>query len=310
MKTLLNNSRNIFLNSDVRPTPPQGRAIYGRTNSLVHTKQTGFSMVELMISVVIGLFITLGLSKVFLNMYSTSQSQNTLANYQENQRLPLVMLVNSIQLAGHFSDTPTSTTQSVTSLPHLTTDGTAAGSDFLNPDNSKFVDGAGIVGTSGTGTNSDTINVYYQSSGNDGILNCQGGAATPNPKGYTATRFVNSFSIQKNTDGTSQLQCQVTTIIDTNGVPSRSSNAAVLASNVKSMSILYGIDSQGTGTTDTYYTAAQVTSNNKWSSVRVVQITLNFLQPNVLNPSTTNSGFATTSQVSPWVQVINIMSKS
>ena len=54
--------------------------------------QSGFSMIELMVAILIGLFLTLGLSQIFLSMYSTSQSQGNLSQNQENQRLGIVML--------------------------------------------------------------------------------------------------------------------------------------------------------------------------------------------------------------------------
>jgi len=251
-------------------------------------QQSGFSLIELMVAVLIGLFLTLGLSQIFLSMYSTSQSQGNLNQNQENQRLGIVMLTNTAQLAGFYAGTPTTVNDNATNLPTVT-----------NADGSIFVAGAGIVGTgdgTGTGAASDTLNIYYQSGGSnlDGIINCQGGTAAASTK----TTFINSFSI----NASSQMVCTVTT----GGVTSK---PLVLANNLASMSILYGVDSVGSNpsSVDTYLTAKAVQSANKWMSVRTVQITLNFYTPNPLNP---NQAFNSTSPTTPWVQTINLMAKS
>jgi len=250
--------------------------------------QSGFSMIELMVAILIGLFLTLGLSQIFLRMYSTSQSQGNLSQNQENQRLGIVMLTNTVQLAGFYAGTPTTVNDNATNLPSVT-----------NADTSVFVAGAGIVGTgngTGTGATSDTLNIYYQSGGVnlDGIINCQGGTAATSTK----TTFINSFSI----NGSSQLVCTVTT-------GGATSKPLVLANNIASMSILYGVDSTGSipSSVDTYLTATAVQSANKWMSVRTVQITINFYTPNPLNP---NQAFTNNSPTTPWVQTINLMAKS
>ena len=268
--------------------------IFRKQVKTIRTKTSGFSLIELMVAVVIGLFIVLGLSQMFISMYSTSQSQNVLTQYQNNQRQGIVALTNTIQAAGYFASTPTSATNYVaTVLPAVTNAG----------DSSTFVAGAGIVGTTGTGSPvNDTINIYYQSSGSDNIYNCQGGVTpigTPTP---IYTTVINSFSV----NASNQLICTVK--IGTAAV----SGALVLANNVKNMTILYGIDTTGgsaspANTTNVYMTAAQInlTNTNYWSYVRAVQITVNFCTANAQNPTSTSC-----SSVTPWVQTINLMSKA
>ncbi|TDK68020.1 PilW family protein [Sapientia aquatica] len=272
------------LNGCRRPSASQGLLARVRPGL-----QSGFSLIELMVAVLIGLFLTLGLSQIFLSMYSTSQSQNKLGQAQENQRLGVVMLANTVQLAGFYAGKPTSATANVLALPQLATN---------NTDGSSFTAGAGIVGIgggSGTGAKSDSVNIYFQSGGvdQDGIINCQGGTAPAS----TLTTFVNSFYINSSW----QLVCSVTT---NNGKPN---TPLVLANDVYSMSILYGVDSVLSGTTDTYLTATDVQTNGKWLNVRSIQITLNFFTPNLLNP---NAAYTSTSPTTPWVQTISLMSKS
>jgi type IV pilus assembly protein PilW len=256
----------------------------------VAVRQNGFSLIELMIAILIGLFITLGLSQIFLSMYSTSQSQNALFQYQNNQRMGLVVLTNTAQLAGYYPTVvaPTAVGPNTTALPATANTG----------DGSTFTAGAGIVGTAtGSGsTEQDTLDIQYQSSGVDNVFNCQGGVAT------TTTTFISSFSI----NASNQLVCAVSTNGGTPNTP------LVIANNIQSMSILYAIDTTGgsttpapADTTNAYMNATSVQANAMWLYVRAVQITLNFCTANVLNPDSTSCSTTT-----PWVQTINLMGKS
>jgi len=254
-------------------------------------RQNGFSLIELMVAVVIGLFIVLGLSQMFLSMYTTSKSQSTLSQYQTGQAQGILALTNTVQLAGYFAKTPTTINYGATALPAFTNTG----------DSSVFVAGAGIVGTAGTGTpKQDTIDIYYQSSGSDNVFNCQGGVTPIGSPTAIYTTVVNSFSV----NASSQLICTVSVAGAAPTAP------LVLANNVQNMTILYGVDTTGAATTpayttDAYMTATQVGAANLWLYVRAVQITLNFCTANVFNPASTSC-----SSTAPWVQTINLMVKS
>lgn len=250
-------------------------------------RQHGFSLIELMVAVVIGLFITLGLSQLFLSMYTTSSSQNMLAQYQDNQRIAIVMLTNVVQIAGYYYNPIAQT--AINALPTLLT---------ANADTSTFTAGTGITGV-GTATGitpatSDSVNLYFLSSGSDNMYNCQGGLAAAG----TVTAFVNSFSINSN----NQLQCTVTTIVG--NVVTGPSTPLMLANGVQSMNILYGVDITGAGTVSSYLTGNAVQAANLWANVRTVQIRLNFIDPNVVNPATTLTS------TTPWIQTINLMRHS
>ena len=250
--------------------------------------QAGFSLVELMVAITIGLFVTLGLSQIFLGMYSTSQSQGGLALFQDNQRIATVMLMNSIELAGYYNNgtPPTTTTGATTLLPAAT-----------NSDGSSFTAGAGLVGTSGGASASDTINTYYQTGGstNDGLINCQGGTSA------TAVTFINSFSI----NSAHQLVCAVST---NSGTPS---TPLIIANNIQSMTILYGVFTHPNpgqpSTTDTYMDANAVTTGTYWNAVRSVQLTINFCTAALLNP---NAVITYPCATTPWIQTINVMANA
>jgi len=224
----------------------------------------GFNLIELMVAVSIGLVITLGLSQVFVSMWGTSSDQTTLAQFQDNQRLTIAMVSAMVQQAGYYPNPATTTAAAALPTINTTTDGAV------------LTAGTGISGT--TGSTSDTLDLAFTSSGSDNIFNCQGSTAT------TPTMYVNTFLV----NASNQLVCSV-----------GDNTPMTLATNVASMKIMYGVDSKGLGTTDSYMTAAQVQSANMWAKVRMVAVTLNFNNPL----------YKTEPPVS-WVQFINLMRAS
>jgi type IV pilus assembly protein PilW len=259
------------------------------SHRLQRRTERGFSLVELMVAITIGLFITLGLSQIFLSMYSTSQSQNTLSAFQDNQRLAVVMVVNTVQAAGYYPSPSSQTAASALSYvgPNTFSYSTPVAD---TGDNSTFVAGVGITGAGDGGvTTADSIDIAYETSGSDNIYNCQGGTAS------AATIFVNSISV----NSSNQLVCVVNSIAGVSK-PVPSTNALVLATGVTSMTILYGVDVAGLGTTGSYLTAKAVQAAGLWTSVRTVQITLNFTPPTLISGAKAPTPVA-------WTQTINLM---
>jgi type IV pilus assembly protein PilW len=210
------------------------------------TPHAGFTMIELMIALTIGLFLMGGLLTLLQNNRRTFDSQSKLAVLQDSQRLAFTMLTDVIQEAGYFPD-PTLYTAAGTLLA-----GTPSGAP-----------GAMAVGQAMTGAASgtsqgDIITVRYTTASGDGILNCNG---TSNATGANAT-YANTFKVNT----ANQLVCS-----RENGV------TYLLVNNVYSLQILYGVDASGTSPgADTYMTAAQVTS---WPSVISVRLQLTFFNP-------------------------------
>ncbi|WP_296227887.1 PilW family protein [Ralstonia sp. UBA689] len=204
-------------------------------------RQAGTSLVEILIAMAIALFILGGVVVMFMNMQKTFTNQDQLAQLQDNERLALTILTNTVQSAGYFPNPLVNT--AVTALPGAS--GVAAGQ--------------AILGTSGTGTgsNSDTLTTQFAAASGDGVMNCLG--QTNTSAGQLA--YINTLSISAN----NELQCSV------NG------QAAVpLVSGVSAFSVLYGTDTNNDGNNDAYLTAAQVTAGNFWPSVHTVQVKLTF----------------------------------
>jgi type IV pilus assembly protein PilW len=242
--------------------------------------QGGFTVVELMVALLIGLFLLGGLLTLVQDNRRSFASQNQLSQLQDAERMAMTMITDVIQSAGYFPDP---TTNSAT---------------LVLPANGTFtVAGQAVVGTPGAGPPGDTISVRYATNSGDGIVNCIGQS---NTSGGVAT-YTNSFSVANG-----QLVCTMNgkaySIIGT--VPSASGNFTGVV--VTNMSILYGVTTGSSpNNVDTYYSAGAVPN---WSNVISVQVTLTFT-----NPMYTTQAQAQGSTVPPTLsfqRVITVMSQA
>jgi len=215
-------------------------------------RAAGFTLVELMVSIAIALFMVAAVLSIYLTMKNTFVSQDDLAELQDSERLVLTMFSKTVQSAGYFV-LPLANTEA-TALPATTVTRTDGSS-------STFSIGQSVIGTgdgSGTGANSDTLAVRYQTASGDGLMNCQGAANTSG----LPTVWVNAFAV----NASNELTCTVGT-----GTP------VALVGNVGKLGVLYGVDTDGDGNMDTYLPASGVTAAALWGSVHSVQITVSFL---------------------------------
>jgi type IV pilus assembly protein PilW len=214
---------------------------YLLSNRATARRQRGFTMIELMVALLIGLFLMGGLMALLQNNRKAFSSQSALAQLQDSERLAMTMMTGVIQQSGFFPD-PT--------INSPTTALAASGS---------FAAGQGLTGSAGV------ISARYTTATGDGILNCWGNS---NTSGGNAT-YVNTFSIVV-TGGVSQLVCT-----DETNTP------YPLVNGVTNLAVLYGVSTSATNTTnvDTYMTAAQVTAATAWNNVISVKVTLTFTNP-------------------------------
>lgn len=222
--------------------------------------QRGFTLVELMVSILIGLFLCGGLLTLTSAMKRTTGIQGDLAQLHDTERLSLSLIADVIQSSGYFTfPSPPGTTTVATVFPAGAVNGVT------------WAAAQTIYGTSG-GTASaptDSVTVRYTSAGGDGILNCVGGTVgVGSPASWIA---------QFKVDGVGDLQC----VLSTNGAAAAA--PITLATGVQYMQILYGVQTNTSASTfsvDTYLTATQVTAGaNLWPNVISVQVTLWFVNP-------------------------------
>ena len=208
--------------------------------------QQGFTLVELSIAVLIGLFLLGGLLTIVQDMRRTFGAQNGLAQLQDNERLAMTLIADVIQAAGFYPDPTTQTATSSFPLVGL------------------LAVGQSIVGTRNAAAPGDSISVRYLTAPNDGVINCRGGSnITGAPVLYT-----NTFSVTALNNG--QLQCTL------GGV-----GVFPLVTGITNMQILYGIrrnPASPSNNVDTFVNAAQMAAAD-WPNVICVKVTLTFTNP-------------------------------
>ncbi|WP_426414841.1 PilW family protein [Aestuariirhabdus sp. LZHN29] len=71
-----------------------------RPTKFMRNKAPGFSLVELMVAMALGVFLILGVAQIFINTSSTSRGQNALAEIHESARYAISFLSDEIQRSG------------------------------------------------------------------------------------------------------------------------------------------------------------------------------------------------------------------
>jgi type IV pilus assembly protein PilW len=218
-------------------------------------RQQGFTLVELSVAVLIGLFLLGGLLTLVQDMRRTFGNQNQLGQLQDNERLAMTMITDVVQAAGYFPNptVDTITTALPTNLPH------------------GLVAGQAITGTHSAAPPGDTLSVQYETAINDGVINCTGNTNTVAP----TLVYVNKFSA----DALGNLKCQVNQLapvilISPSGVP-----ASPKSGGVTNMQVLYGVNTTGSGSNnaDTYFNASQMNLHPAyWNTLTCIKVTLTF----------------------------------
>lgn len=206
------------------------------THGLPAVQESGFSIVEMMISITIGMVIVLFISSLFVSSKSSSQMSDDNARLQEDGRLAMTLLGRNLTQAGYGEPIGFASRQIVTAFNgqgfHACDGGYATPEDLSSNACANSVNG---------GTAFQVSYQVEQFNGNTGAgADCNGQAA---PNGIALNRF---FLKTKSGESTQSLYCAG------NGNP----NAQPLLSNVEAMSLSYGIDTDGDLNPDTFTNSA------------------------------------------------------
>jgi type IV pilus assembly protein PilW len=221
-------------------------AYFTQPSRLPRCKERGFTLIELSVALLIGLFLLGGLLTLVQDMRRTFGAQSSMSQLQDSQRLAMTLIADVVQAAGYFPD-PASDTL-VSSFP--------AAAPFVQA-------GQAIAGTRNAAAPGDTITVQFRTQLNDGVINCTGNTNTVAP----LLTFVNQFSV----DAAGNLNCVL-----------NNAAAVPLITGVQNMQILYGVKTNFAvvnNTVDSYLRADQVTAGNNWSNIISVKVTLTFTNP-------------------------------
>jgi type IV pilus assembly protein PilW len=226
----------------------------------------GFTLVELMVTVAIAMFLLAGLVTIVQNVRLTYTTQQGLAQLQDTQRFAMSVITDIVQQAGYFPDP-------VGDNPNAALPGVGA-----------YQAGQALTGTHAP-PGPDILEVRFrlrQINGAvvDGIL-CDG---STNWTVAPWNTYTNRFSVVPPAGGLpGQLQCSV------NGAPART-----IVNGIEDLQILYGVKRTTTSdyNVDTYLTADLMLNNgsggpnggNDWANISAVRIRLVFTNPMANQP--------------------------
>lgn len=215
--------------------------------------QSGVTMIELLVSLVIGLAILTALSRVFSSSKSTYSLQTRMAALQENGRFAMAFLQRDIRNAGQPYNEDLFLPFAPPTWPAGGVTGPAVAAPFNSADN---------VGVN----NSDRLSIRYRAmaAGTD----CLG-----NPIAANAIVVV-TYSVAAGANGVRQLNCAA-----------QGQAAQPIVDGIESMQVLYGIDTvpaapNGDGFADAYVNAATVTAA-QWLR-QVVSVRISVLASTIL----------------------------
>lgn len=208
-------------------------------------RQYGMTLVSVMISLTISLFLLLALYSLWSSSRNTYKTGGQLTSVHNEERLALTVMAGAVKLAGYYPfylnyATPPPAT------PYSSTSFTAAGS---------FQTGQYISGTYAASAPGDSLSIRFIA--DPYTLDCLGQTEA------TGTLVTNTFAVNGG-----QLQCAVN-----GGTPQ------TIAGGISSLAVRYGVDTQGDGTPHQYMTAATVTTDGKWAAVYSVQVELTVDNP-------------------------------
>jgi type IV pilus assembly protein PilW len=221
--------------------------------------ERGFTLVELLVTVAIALFLLGGLTTVMQTIRRANLNQQALQNLQDEQRFAMTVLTDSIQTAGYY---PNATGQTEGSALPAVSPNYKAGQPFFGTHSGSYP------------TVPDSITVRFMTSGGDGVIMCDG--STNTAAAGTDTTETNVFTVVPPVGTTpGQLLCAL------NGAA-----AVPLVNNVQSLEIFYGVNRTSPTVNynvDTYLTADQMNAalqaGGDWMNITSVRIVLTFTNP-------------------------------
>ena len=234
-------------------------------NTLRHSprraRQAGFTLVEMLVAVTIGLVVLFGMTATFVNLKNTFKSQDKLGTLQDNERLALTFLTNSVNEAGYYPDPKNASTITASTAPTtapVSPGGTmpAAIAIYGTPDGA-------------SPTSPESLQTAYASMNTDGLLSCLGTSYT----GAGTHTVRNIYYVDPTTNS---LMCRV--LLDGLGSDAMTNGGTpqALVTGVSKMQVYYGLAAGGDSQVTSY---VPPTSTTAWGTVKAVRITLTFVNP-------------------------------
>lgn len=200
--------------------------------------ERGFTLVELMVSMTIGLVLLAGIAQVFASNKQANRYNESVSELQDNGNFAIQFLVNQLTNAGRIPDP-----RSVVSAGLDPTSWTAIEATVYPAANLPVT---GIEG--GTGSDSLIVNLAYLNTVVTPPTNCAG-IAVPAPGNFS---LGNSFGVTNT----------VTVATGVSGRPALFCNGVEIVEGVENLQVVYGVDTDNDRIVDRYLNIDQVPAAN------------------------------------------------
>ncbi len=210
--------------------------------------QSGFTLVELMVTVGIALFLLGGLVTIMQNVRQANLTQSTLTALQDQERFALTVMADSIQVGGYVANP---ILESSTNFPSV----------GVVPQGSAFY-GSHTVGAPDNQA-ADIIYMRFQTQPGNGPILCNGTDSSQ----QAANTYTIGFKILNGA-----LQCSIDS--GASWVP--------IVPGVAALAVYYGVNRNAPGADyniDTYVTADMLQAPNDYLTISAVRIVLSFTNP-------------------------------
>lgn len=230
------------------------------------TATKGFSLIELLIAMTIGLFLLAGIATSYLSSKKGSVTRDQVSVLEDNGRLALEVISSVVEHAGYTP--PSGTMPLPKNILTNTADivgGTCKTSGSSIVSSSLFTSGRMTANNSGSG-NSDTLSLVYYGD-NSLFTDCGGNTLPtdcriPDPTSAATGLDTNAAKIYSAffLNGSNELQC----------VGSRGSSAQTIADGIENIQFLYGVKTGNDNSVERYVNASQLAG--LWNNVVSIQV--------------------------------------
>jgi type IV pilus assembly protein PilW len=228
-------------------------------------KAKGFSLVELMISLALGLFLSLAVIQTYLATLKSDSVIMGNTEIQENARFAIQVLEKALQQAGYFSNLNQSRQEFFQRQ-----EAQWANTVFTSSDAIRGFDETETPVTAQPSSASGTDQVFIRLVSDAATLgmgaswyDCNGVVIPAN------TAIQMGFYISATNDS---LMCR-------SEIPGVKVDTQALISNVSDFQLLYGVDNTQDGSVNRYIDAPNVTSAGAWDNVRAIKVSLKLAAP-------------------------------
>lgn len=240
-------------------------------------RQRGMSVIELMVSMLIGLFLMAGIIQLFIGTKNTYRQVDASARIQENARFALDFLGNGIRMAGYV-DRPDIYLQNLagmTAFPAQNTAEVAVQSNAVanlqtvltGTATSYFaanqvVSGVNNATLAGAASSRDELLVRYMGNADGLTTDCRGQGATAANTALVVRYFV---------DANNNLRCASSLAVAGAAGALAAAAGDVLVEGVEDMQVLFGVATTD-GRVERYYDAAALNALTADNRARVVSV--------------------------------------